>query len=186
MWRDDCQHSPKGIFPHYGAVEVLSTDNGTAFVNSAVRDLCRACDVVRHTTTPYRSQMSAKVERFHRTLKGTLERLMVVNGSNWESHLGEALTAYRNTVSGATNHTPFQALYGRQRQVPLTKALRDGVEGYELEDDHMATTACIGLSGLGPEKHYDRNAKSMRRSRRESVRVENCKWATRSLSSHLE
>ncbi len=131
------------FFPRYGFVETLVSDNGTEFVNSAVKAICTAGGVEHRTTTPYRPQANAKVERFHRTLKGILERLMAVNSSNWESQLGPALMAYRGTVSGATNYTPFQALYGRQMRIPQTKALQGGGTCDGLSGDRVATLARV-------------------------------------------
>ncbi len=130
-------------FPRYGFVEVLISDNGGEFLNSSVRSLCQACGVEHRTTTPYRPQSNAKVERFHRTLKGILERLMAINSSSWESQLGPALAAYRNTVSGATSYTPFQALYGRPMRVPQTGALQEGPATFEQGDDRVGTLARV-------------------------------------------
>ena len=73
-------------------------------------------------TTPYHPQSNGKIERFHRTLKSILERLMTTTKSNWEMELGPALFAYPNTVSVAMGYTPFQALYGRQGRIPTTVA----------------------------------------------------------------
>ena len=132
-------------FPRYGSVEVVTSDRGGEFQNSAVRAILRACDVEHRMTTPYRPQANAKVERFHRTLKGILGRLMAGSRSDWESGLGAALTIYRSTVSSATGYTPFQALYGRQMRIPLTKAIREGPADAEFEDDRVATLARIWI-----------------------------------------
>ncbi len=134
----------KEYFPRYGAPEILISDNGTEFANASVASLCRACDVDHRTTTPYRPQSNSKIERFHRTLKGLLERLMTVSKSNWEKQLGPALIAYRSTVTGATGYTPFQGLYGRQMRVPLTRALRERPADVEaLNDDRVAALARV-------------------------------------------
>ena len=124
--------------------------------------------------------------------KGILECFMVVNGSNWESQLGAAVTAYGNIVSGATNYTPFQALYDRQMRVPLTKALHDGVEGYELEDDSVAAMARIwaGAREALRQIHRVNEAQQKRERLSRELRREllsgELQVATRSLSLHLE
>lgn len=133
----------RDYFPQRGPPEILISDNGTEFVNSSVQALCRACDVEHRTTTPYRPQSNAKVERFHRTLKGILSRLMSITNSNWEKQLGPALMAYRTTVSRATGYTPFQAVYGRQMRVPLTEALRTTIPNQSGLDDRVATLARV-------------------------------------------
>ncbi len=128
-------------FPRYGAPEILISDRGTEFTNTAVENLCAASDVQHRKTTPYHPQSNAKVERWHRTLKGIIERLMATSHAGWERQLGPALTAYRNTVSAVTGHTPFQALYGRQVRIPLTEALRQNNDGDVYADDRLASLA---------------------------------------------
>ena len=133
----------RDYFPRYGAPEVLISDNGTEFVNAAVAELCTACDVEHRRTTPYHPQSNGKVERFHRTLKGILERLMTTTRSGWEAQLGPALSAYRNTVSSATGYTPFQALYGRQVRVPSSMALRGMEDSDAMGSDRIAALANV-------------------------------------------
>lgn len=133
----------RDYFPRYGAPEILISDNGTEFVNSSVAALCKACDVERRMTTPYHPQSNGKIERFHRTLKGIIERLMTKTRANWESQLGPALSAYRNTVSSATGYTPFQALYGRQVRIPTSVAVQNATPGEPLADDRVAALARI-------------------------------------------
>ena len=128
--------------PRYGAPEIIITDNGLEFCNSAVASLLKVSDVKHRTTTPYHPQSNAKVEWWHRTLKGIIERLMATSASGWEKQLGPALTAYRNTVSATTGYTPFQALYGRQARIPTARALRQGHESADVyADDRMASLA---------------------------------------------
>ena len=130
-------------FPRYSPPEVLISHNGLKFVNQTVAAICKACDVESRTTTPCHPQSNGKVERFHHILKGIIERLMTTNRACWETQLGPALSAYRNTVSSATGYTPFQALYGRQARIPKPwpspMAILDGVLG----DDQVAALARI-------------------------------------------
>ena len=63
-------------FTCYSPPDVLISDNGTEFVNSTVTDLCKAWGVERRTTTVYHPQSNGGVERFYRTLKGVIKRLM--------------------------------------------------------------------------------------------------------------
>ena len=125
-------------FPRYSPPEVLISDNGTEFVNAPVSDLCKTWGVERRTTTVYHPQSNGKVERFHRTFKGLIERLMSTNKSNWEGQLGPALAAYRTTVSTATGYSPFQALYGRRPRIPTTLATNPPLNPDVLQDDRIA------------------------------------------------
>ncbi len=80
-------------FPRYGAPEVLISDNAHEFLCELMRELLKASDVRHRTTTIYRQMSNATVERFHRTIKGILERQMTTTRSNWKTQLGPALTA---------------------------------------------------------------------------------------------
>ena len=151
-------------FPRYGAPEVLISDRGCEFVNSSVDALCKACDVERRTTTPYHPQTNGKIERFHRTLKGIIERLMTTTRANWESQLGPALSAYRNTVSETTGYTPFEALYGRKVRMPLTIAKRNSPEGEFLQDDRIAALTQVWRGARdGLRRERERNEAQQRK-----------------------
>lgn len=131
----------RDFFPRYGPCELLVSDNGLEFVNQSVNNLCKAYDVKHVTTTIYHPQSNAKVERFHRTLKGILSRLISTTSSSWEAQLGPALSAYRNSVSAATGYTPYQALYGRQARLPMTTAINNSQNTEVFADDRLATLA---------------------------------------------
>ena len=102
----------------YSPPEVLISDNGTEFVNSAVSDPCKAWGVERQTTTVYHPQSNGKVERFHRTFKGLIERLMSKNKINCENQLRPALHAYRLSVSSATDICHFRPYMAGVRSYP--------------------------------------------------------------------
>ena len=130
--------------PRYGPPEVIISDNGREFVCEPVAQVCRAAGIEHRTTTPYRPQSNSKVERFHRTLKGLLERLMAKNSSSWETQLGPALAAYRSTATAGDGMSPFQKLYGRQMRQPLTVGLRNNPAAAEaLQDDRVAAMTNI-------------------------------------------
>ena len=50
---------------------------------------------------------NGKSERFNRTLKEILQKMIHNIPPNWEDRLGDELLAYRNAVSTTTGDTPF-------------------------------------------------------------------------------
>ena len=105
-------------FPRYSAPEVFLTDNGLEFKNKLIIDHLEELGVeVRHST-PYHPQSNGMVERFHRTMKDMLKKMVNSRAGQWEHFLGDVLTAYRTTCSGSTGFTPFYLTYGRHPNRP--------------------------------------------------------------------
>ena len=63
-------------------------------------------------------QTDGLVERFNRTLKQMLAKVVSKNGRDWDKQLGPVLLAYRATPHSSTNMSPFYLLYGRDTQLP--------------------------------------------------------------------
>ena len=142
----------RDYFPRHGYPEILITDNGLEFCAKPFEYYLKELGVQHRKTTPYHPQSNGKTERFNRTLKTMLTRLVHSDRATWESQLGPALTAYRNTVSEVTGHTPFHLLYGRRARLPLTRMLRPLPDGHarpfgsRLEELHQCWTSARALN----------------------------------------
>ena len=116
------------FFPRHGFPEIIIADNAQEFQAIELRNYMReVCIDYRHST-PYHPQSNGKIERFNKTLKAMLAKMVNNVSKNWEYELATALTAYRISVSNTTGFTPFFLLYGRRSRQPLTKLLsaKDG------------------------------------------------------------
>ena len=109
-------------FPRHGYVDILVSDRGIEFNARAFDDYLRSVGLRHHKTTPYHPQSNGRTERFNRTLKDMLTKLVNNKRDHWEDTLGVALTAYNNATSDTTGHTPFFLHYGRHARLPLTMA----------------------------------------------------------------
>ena len=69
-------------------------------------------------TSPGHPQCDGLVERFNRTLKSMLSKLVENKGRDWDRLLGPVLFAYRTTPHSSTGETPFYLLYGRDAKLP--------------------------------------------------------------------
>lgn len=118
--------------PRYGAPEVVIMDNGLEFKNHLVKGYLQKLGVdVRHCT-PHHPQSNGKIERFHKTLKGMLAKLVNARGGEWEECLGPALWGHRVSTSVVTGYSPYFLTFGRKPAVSHTRLLQR-IEGMERD-----------------------------------------------------
>jgi len=106
------------VFTRFAHPRTIITDNGLEWINRVFMDGCRALHIQHLRTTPVHPQSNGVVERFNRTLKDTLRKLMNNQTSRWEDHLAAALWSYRISASEARGSSPFELLYGYPPDVP--------------------------------------------------------------------
>jgi transposase InsO family protein len=106
-----------GFISRHGVPEVLITDNGGEFTAHEFERYLHDLGIEHLTTTPVHPQ------RFNRTLKELIQKLVNNAMNKCEDRLSEALLAYRTSVSATTGYTPFYLLYGRRSRMPLAKTL---------------------------------------------------------------
>ena len=63
--------------------------------------------------------MDGLVERFSKTLKSMLRKLVSKEGKDWDRLLPYVLFAYREVPQSTTGFSPFELLYGREVRGPL-------------------------------------------------------------------
>ena len=107
-------------FPRAGFPEILITDNGLEFQEREFKNYLQTVGVEHRSTTPARPQCNGKIERFHRTIKEMLRKLVNGDRPQWENKLPHALMAYRNAVSTVTGFTPFFLYFARRSRIPLS------------------------------------------------------------------
>lgn len=110
------------IVSRYGLPEVIITDKGGEFRAIEFDKFLSECGVRHNVTTPYHPQSNGRTERFNRTLKSILAKLIRNDIPEWEATLPEALWAYRTSWHASTGNTPYHLLYGlapRQPQQPI-------------------------------------------------------------------
>ena len=109
--------------PRHGHPKTIVCDNGQGFGSRAWTALLKEAGVRLIHSTPQHPQGNGKVERFNRTFKEILNKLIMNRPANWIDQIGAVLSAYRHSVSSVTGHTPFYLLYGRRARVPLERYL---------------------------------------------------------------
>ena len=113
------------LFPRHGHPRTVITDMGLEFNNSIMTEGLRSLNIEHKRTTPYHPQTNGVVERFHRTLKDSIRKLVNNQTARWEEELGQALWAYRVSDSKARGSSPFYLLYGREPDRPDIEPTED-------------------------------------------------------------
>ncbi|GFV34627.1 hypothetical protein TNCV_1449331 [Trichonephila clavipes] len=108
------------IFSRIGIPNVVASDNGINFAAELTKEFeKRIGSRLRFSTLGY-PQSNGLVERCNRTLKNMLHNVVRDEGRGWHLQLPYVLWAYREIPHSTTGLSPFQLLYGRQPQGPLS------------------------------------------------------------------
>ncbi|GMF65462.1 unnamed protein product [Phytophthora lilii] len=96
------------VFTKANRVEILTTDNGSEFMNKAARAYFKSEGVDHYNNEPGDHTTVGKIERFNRTLKQRLMKLP--EGTTIDSKLIKALIRnYNNSINRAIGMTPNKA-----------------------------------------------------------------------------
>ena len=102
------------MFSRVGIPEEILTDQGTPFMSRIMKDLCKLMKIKQLSTSVYHPQTDGLVERFNRTLKQMLKKVMEADGRNWDQLLPYLMFSIREVPQSSTGHSPFELLYGRR------------------------------------------------------------------------
>lgn len=101
------------IFARHGIPEEILTDQGTNFTSALLGELYKLIGVRALRTSPYHPQTDGLVERFNRTLKSMLRKVLKGEKRSWDRMLPYVLFAYREVPQATLGFSPFELLYGR-------------------------------------------------------------------------
>uniref|UniRef100_A0A8C5PIZ8 Integrase catalytic domain-containing protein n=1 Tax=Leptobrachium leishanense TaxID=445787 RepID=A0A8C5PIZ8_9ANUR len=101
------------VFSRVGIPKDLLTDQGTPFMSRVTKELCKLFKVTHLRTSVYHPQTDGLVERFNKTLKSMLKKVVDKDGKNWDYLLSHLMFAIREVPQSSTGYSPFELLYGR-------------------------------------------------------------------------
>ena len=107
------------FFSRFGIPREILSDQGSNFMSKLLKEVYRLLRVHPIRTSPYHPQTDGLVERFNKTLKALLRRLIEKEGRDWDKLLPYVLFAYREVPQTSTGFSPFELLYGRDVRGPL-------------------------------------------------------------------
>ena len=106
------------VFARTGIPLQLLSDQGSQFLGSMVRHLCRDLRIDQLKTAPYHPETNGVIERMHGTLGPMLTKASQM-GLDWVEQLPFALFALRSAPNKDTGFSPYQLVYGHRVRTPL-------------------------------------------------------------------
>ena len=102
----------------HGVLAKVIHDRAAEFLSDVLQDTAAILGIKQLPTSGGHPQTDGLVERFNRTLKSMLMKLVVKKGKNWDKLLGPTLLAYRTSPHSSSGETPFFLMYGRDCRMP--------------------------------------------------------------------
>ena len=102
----------------HGVPNRIIHDRVAEFLSDVLQETARLIGVKQLPTSGGHPRTDGLVERFNKTLKQMLSKVVAKGGHNWDEMLGSVLLAYRATPHSSTGMSPFFLVYGRTPCLP--------------------------------------------------------------------
>ena len=102
------------VFMLLGPCKILQSDQAPEFVGEITNAFTRLHGIEHRTAAAYHPQTNARVERPIRTIRSTLNKLLLGTSRHWPLFLPFVMFTYNCKVSEITGSTPFSLMFGRQ------------------------------------------------------------------------
>ncbi|CAH2247248.1 PREDICTED: uncharacterized protein LOC108718501 [Pelobates cultripes] len=99
------------MFSRVGIPKEILTDQGTPFMSKVTKELCKLLQIKHLRTSVYHPQTDGLVERFNKTLKSMLRKVIDKDGKNWDCLLPYLMFSIREVPQASTGFSPFELLY---------------------------------------------------------------------------
>lgn len=109
--------------PEHGVPEELFSDQGRQYESEIIQTVCQRLNINKKRTSPYHPRGNGMVERFNRTLKGQLAKLIHDNGGEWDHYLPAVVLSFNSTSHSSTGYSPYFLAHGREPRVPASVTL---------------------------------------------------------------
>lgn len=113
------------IVSMWGVPRHMLTDQGTNFTSKTMAHVYDYLGTKRRSTTAYHPQCNGLVERYNRTLKDVLAKLIMQRRADWDELLDWAVACYRATPNVTIQDTPYFTMLGRDPVLPMNECVDD-------------------------------------------------------------
>lgn len=101
------------IIPKWDIPGKITSDNGTHFVNQALKEISEQLGFKLQTHCAYHPQSGGAVERMNGSLKSKLVKCCEETGLTWPKALPLVLMYVRTRTKPPVHLSPYEVLYGR-------------------------------------------------------------------------
>ena len=119
------------LFARFGMPKRILSDQGPEFESEIFREFCKAMEIDKVRTSPYRPTTNGCIERFHRTLNSMLGKVVETNQRNWDECLPSVMAACRAARHDSTGFSPNRLVFNRENRMPIDIVLGDITEEME-------------------------------------------------------
>jgi transposase InsO family protein len=110
----------KEIVRLHGIPRTIILDKDTNFTSNFWRGLFKGFGTNLNFSTTYHPQTDGKTERVNRIIEDMLRMYVMDKPSKWEDYLHLGEFAYNNGYQDSLRMSPFEALYGRKCNTPVS------------------------------------------------------------------
>jgi hypothetical protein len=110
----------KEIARLHGIPRTIVSNRDTKFTSNFWRGLFKGFDTNLNFSTTYHPQIDGKIERVNRIIEDVLRMYVMDKPSKWEDYLHLVEFAYNNGYQASLRMSPFEALYGRKCNTPMS------------------------------------------------------------------
>ena len=108
----------------HGVPNKIIHDRAAEFLSEVLQETAVLLGLDQLPTSGGHPQTDGLLERFNRTLKQMLAKVVIKKGHDWDKQLAAVLLAYRAAPHSSTGMLPFYLLYGRDPQLPTALDFR--------------------------------------------------------------
>ena len=156
----------------HGVPACIIHDHAAEFLSDVLQETAQLLGLSQLPTSGGHPQTDGLVERFNRTLKQMLAKVVGKKGRDWDELLGPVLLAYRTTPHSSTGEAPFYLVYGRDAHLPTALDFKVPTVKYpivateyakevsrELKRARAVAKDNIQKAQKNQKRHYDRKSK---------------------------
>lgn len=158
----------------YGPMRRISTDMGSEFVNSIIKELCLMLQIDHRTSTAHRHQAIGTIERNHRVLNEYIRAYISNCLDQWENYIKYFSFCYNISYNSTLNHSysPYELVFSSQPYLP-NQLLDNNVDPlynidnyvkeakYRLQTSHIHAQNLIDKAKAHNKYYYDLTSKPL-------------------------